>query len=688
MADQINITVTDTIPPDNIATIDKDGKVGNAVSKDQLQVELNDFKGYVQDMIVSDFKGNLAPTDPAPTEDGSYKPTISSDDPNPSNPSDYGTLYTNAGNLRAKKGFSTLFYKKGSSWTKSDEEMPQAQKNIPKFENLTFPALENTQTEYHDNFWKVKAGMIATVVDLPSMDVNSKWQVLGLTLDSSFKKYINPTLEVGAIALNTGSPANSDTRGRTSSFLDISFASQLELIGDMSLQNIFYYTETNTHISGSSQVINGKTFVPTIPANAKKFKLSLYHTTNTQVVTQPELNALILNCYSTETGTIKQVADNANNSVKVTNDYNQLQINISQGFSVGLGGINVNDGTDANNNVRIRTGRIPVKNGSHSISNMSGFKVSRLAKYKDGTYKGYEVVSEFVVDTNVYNEIRVVWEKNINTDIITSAEAAAFTYVVINNDINKLIGLLDLVNRNNDHLSTWFTGGVLSSMGDSIDYGYTPRNYPGFPGQIDSYLKKASSLLGMSWDNKAISGSTLGRVTASDSVTRNPMVDRFNTMATNARVITFKGGTNDLRYISNLGVMTDRIPETYYGALHILIQGLLNKYVYSQNLVLAKDILIVGITPLKIYPDSIYGGKTMIDYVNAMKEVCSYYGMPCFDAYNLSGLTPGEFRTLQGTEPGYTDMYNPLITDGVHPTTEGHSVFAERFAGFLKTLVH
>lgn len=78
----------------------------------------------------------------------------------------------------------------------------------------------------------------------------------------------------------------------------------------------------------------------------------------------------------------------------------------------------------------------------------------------------------------------------------------------------------------------------------------------------------------------------------------------------------------------------------------------------------------------------------MINYVNAMKEVCAYYSIPVFDAYNMSGLTPGEFRTLQGTETGYTDMYNPLITDGVHPTKEGNAIFAERFAGFLKGLVN
>lgn len=86
----------------------------NTVRKSLL--DIIDGLNEVPEMIESDFKGIISPSDPEPTEDGTYKPSVSSADP--------GTNYPNAGNLKAKEGFSTLFYKKGSVWTKSETELP------------------------------------------------------------------------------------------------------------------------------------------------------------------------------------------------------------------------------------------------------------------------------------------------------------------------------------------------------------------------------------------------------------------------------------------------------------------------------------------------------------------------------------------------------------------------------------
>ncbi|WP_312900193.1 hypothetical protein [Chryseobacterium taichungense] len=176
MADQIIINLTDSIPPANVATIDKDGLTGTTDTKTQVNKKISDLRSELQQVIESDFKGNLLPTDPAPTEDGTYKPALSSDDANSTNPEDYGTLYPNAGNLRAKKNYYTTFYKKGSIWTKSEEQFPQAEKFIPRFENLTFPASSGTQAVYAETVWQVKDGEIATETDIPSDDSTSVWQ--------------------------------------------------------------------------------------------------------------------------------------------------------------------------------------------------------------------------------------------------------------------------------------------------------------------------------------------------------------------------------------------------------------------------------------------------------------------------------------------------------------------------------
>ncbi|WP_430827299.1 hypothetical protein [Chryseobacterium indologenes] len=122
-AQQVTINVSDAILPENNATIDKGSLVGNAVSKTQLQTELTSFKEEVQEMVGTNFRGTIKPTDTAPTEDGTYRPEISSEDDKATSPNDWGTKYPNAGNLRAKKGYDTYFYKKGANWTKTETQL-------------------------------------------------------------------------------------------------------------------------------------------------------------------------------------------------------------------------------------------------------------------------------------------------------------------------------------------------------------------------------------------------------------------------------------------------------------------------------------------------------------------------------------------------------------------------------------
>lgn len=62
---------------------------------------------------------------------------------------------------------------------KALSEKPINASSITKFENLSFPVNEGTQTVYQDQLWEVKAGQTATSSDIPSNDVNSKWKSLG-----------------------------------------------------------------------------------------------------------------------------------------------------------------------------------------------------------------------------------------------------------------------------------------------------------------------------------------------------------------------------------------------------------------------------------------------------------------------------------------------------------------------------
>lgn len=69
----------------------------------------------------------ISPSDATPTEIGWYKPQISSELDKPTDPNsttDWGEKYPNAGDLRAKSGYDTLFYFSGTNWKKTEVKFP------------------------------------------------------------------------------------------------------------------------------------------------------------------------------------------------------------------------------------------------------------------------------------------------------------------------------------------------------------------------------------------------------------------------------------------------------------------------------------------------------------------------------------------------------------------------------------
>lgn len=110
----------------------------------------------------------LAPTDIAPTVEGLYKPTIS------------GT-YTNAGGLIAQEEYDTLFFLNGTTWTKSETKMPQAQAKIKEFVDLIFPISNNEQTIYNNKYYRLKDSKTANITDLPT-NTPSLWDEISAAI--------------------------------------------------------------------------------------------------------------------------------------------------------------------------------------------------------------------------------------------------------------------------------------------------------------------------------------------------------------------------------------------------------------------------------------------------------------------------------------------------------------------------
>ena len=146
-------------------------------------------------------------------------------------------------------------------------------------------------------------------------------------------------------------------------------------------------------------------------------------------------------------------------------------------------------------------------------------------------------------------------------------------------------------------------------------------------------------------------------------------------MEPDADVVVVFGGTNDFGHgDAPLGCMTDRTPDTFYGACHTLMSSLIEKY---------PEAAIVVLTPLhRCNEDNLRGDgfkaqdvAPLVTYVDIIKEVARWYSLPVLDLFASSGLQP--------RVPVIQEKYVPV---GLHPNDAGHVILADKIAAFLRAL--
>lgn len=140
----------------------------------------------------------------------------------------------------------------------------------------------------------------------------------------------------------------------------------------------------------------------------------------------------------------------------------------------------------------------------------------------------------------------------------------------------------------------------------------------------------------------------------------NEMSTRYTNMDNDADIVTVFGGINDMNNNITLGVMSDRVNTTFYGALHVLLVGLHKKYIGKR---------IGFISPIN------YGNTAHEPYHQAIREVCKYYSIPLLDLSK-----DGMINTV------IAETNTAYFADGLHPNESGHDVIARKVRQFLLTL--
>ena len=207
-------------------------------------------------------------------------------------------------------------------------------------------------------------------------------------------------------------------------------------------------------------------------------------------------------------------------------------------------------------------------------------------------------------------------------------------------------------------------------LGDSITEGYGPQDIE------NVYWKRLERETGCISVGFGISGTRIARQQKPSPDPREDQYfrSRVASMDESADVVVIFGGTNDYGHgDAAMGCFEDRTDDTFYGALHNLYSDLIAKYPTAQ---------LVVMTPLhRLGENEAYNGfgvrcvGCLEDYVEVIKEVAGYYGIPVLDLHRVSGLQP--------EVPALREQYMP---DGLHPNDAGHSLIYRRLKGFLETL--
>ncbi len=181
----------------------------------------------------------------------------------------------------------------------------------------------------------------------------------------------------------------------------------------------------------------------------------------------------------------------------------------------------------------------------------------------------------------------------------------------------------------------------------------------------DKYWEVLETSLGLSSvTGMGVSGSCFS-ATSDYGETHSPLINRYTTIPDADLIVVFMG-TNDFGHGTPLGTIEDQTDISFYGALNVIIPGLIEAHPNSR---------IVFATPLHRQGDYVdnSAGQILADYVDAIKEVCTRNSIPVIDLFAISGLNPN-IQIIR-------DQY---MSDGLHPNTAGHLIVANIMKQWLE----
>ena len=150
---------------------------------------------------------------------------------------------------------------------------------------------------------------------------------------------------------------------------------------------------------------------------------------------------------------------------------------------------------------------------------------------------------------------------------------------------------------------------------------------------------------------------------------------RVDEMEPGADVVVIFGGTNDFGHgDAAFGTVKDMTEDTFCGSVHVLIRKVMERYPNAK---------IVIMTPMhRLSEDETYYNEQGVRrvgnlerYVNTMKEIAGFYGLPTVDLFHNCPI-----------QPKVEAMREKFMPDGLHPNDAGNLLIARCLMNVLKEL--
>lgn len=194
-----------------------------------------------------------------------------------------------------------------------------------------------------------------------------------------------------------------------------------------------------------------------------------------------------------------------------------------------------------------------------------------------------------------------------SNDYLTSIAVESFIHSVVDPADNTHLAISAdyFLHQTQADFYSVLDGITLYAMGDSYFGG-------SIIGKRNTWVNLLGEKYAMHYVNYGIGGSTMANYIASNY----PMVERFTTMEKgDADVILLEGGRNDRTFATPLGRIDSREPQTFRGAINIMLDSMLDTY---------PNALIILITPWNSAGRVAETGLGNVDYANAMRSIVKY----------------------------------------------------------------